>query len=186
MVQARLDLRRAVATVTGATVRVLADRNVFLIETTQEISLEEIKAQELPAAELGTSDGVKWMHVKLPGDPDYAGMEYALAVAAAGKQQAVALVTSWETTGNVREAAVRLARETATAQAAALVAWHEAEWTRYWSASGVELGDAEFQQWWYRMAYFLRCFSKPGVVPAGLWGVLPNDVPGWHGDYHHN
>lgn len=186
VVQARLDLRRAVATVTGATVRVLADRNVFLIETTQEISLEEIKAQELPAAELGTSDGVKWMHVKLPGDPDYAGMEYALAVAAAGKQQAVALVTSWETTGNVREAAVRLARETATAQAAALVAWHEAEWTRYWSASGVELGDAEFQQWWYRMAYFLRCFSKPGVVPAGLWGVLPNDVPGWHGDYHHN
>lgn len=184
--EARLDLRRAVAKVGATTVRVLADRNVFLIESDLAIALEEIRAKELPAAEHGTSDGVEWLHVKLPGDPDYAGMEYAMAVAASGKHKAVSLVTSWENKEDVREAAVRLARDSVAEQSAPMIARHEAEWSRYWSASGVELGGDEFQLWWYRMAYFLRCFSKPGVVPAGLWGVLPNDVPGWHGDYHHN
>ena len=188
---ARLDLRRAVAELQGSgpaktTVRALADRNAFLLETDAEVFLEEIKAPELPAAELGVSGGVKWMHVKFPGDPDYSGMQYALAVAAAGRQKAVALVTSFDTRQNVRDEAIRLARETVAAEPAGLVARHEAEWALYWSASGVELGDADFQPWWYRMAYFLRCFAKAGVVPAGLWGVLPDDVPGWHGDYHHN
>ena len=60
---ARLDLRRAVAEVgftNGAptVVRALADRNVFLIETDKTVSLEEIKAKELPAAELGETGGV--------------------------------------------------------------------------------------------------------------------------------
>ena len=183
---AKLDLRRAVATVGNTTVRVLADRHVFLIETDQEITLEELKARELPTAELGTTDGVKWLYVKLPGDTDYAGMEYALAVAGQGKLKAVALATSWQTKNNVRDEAIRLARETVAAKPASLVARHEAEWEKYWSASGIKLDDPDFQLWWYRMAYFLRCFSKPGSVPAGLWGVMPNDTPGWHGDYHHN
>ena len=56
----------------------------------------------------------------------------------------------------------------------------------YWSASGVRLDDPDFQAWWYRMVYMLRCFSKPGVVPAGLWAFQPTDAPNWHGDYHHN
>ncbi len=75
---AKLDLRRAVATVGEITVRALADRNVFLIETGQEVSLEELKAGHLPAAQLGEDAAVKWLHAKLPGDQDYAGMEYAL------------------------------------------------------------------------------------------------------------
>jgi hypothetical protein len=183
---ARLDLRRAVATVNDATVRTLADRNVFLIETDKEVFLEEIKSKELPAAEQGASDGVRWLRVRMPGDMDYGGMEYAMAVASSGKQKAVSLVTSWDTRKSVREEAIRLARETIATEPATLIAQHDAEWTRYWSASGVALDDPDFQLWWYRMAYFLRCFAKPGVVPAGLWGVLPNDFPAWHGDYHHN
>ena len=121
---ARLDLRRAVAidgrTPARTAVRVLADRNVFLIETDQEVSLEEIKSPDLPAAELGETGGVKWLHMKMPGDPDYPGMEYALAVAANGTRKAVSLVTSFDTKENVRDAAVRLARETAAADPAAL------------------------------------------------------------------
>lgn len=182
----RLDLRRAVARVGDDTVRALADRNVFLIESDQEVSLEEIKSGHLPAAEMGEDGGVKWLHQKMPGDPDYAGMEYALAVAANGPRKAVALVTSRDTQENVRTAAVRLARDTAAAGAAQLIAAHEAEWARYWSASGVQLDDPDFQTWWYRMVYMLRCFSKPGVVPAGLWAFQPTDAPNWHGDYHHN
>ena len=106
---ARLDLRRALATAGDITVRALADRNVFLIETDQPVALEEIKSSALPAAEQGETDGVKWLHMKMPGDMDYAGMEYALAVAGNGKRKAVAVVTSHDTKGNVRGAAVRLA-----------------------------------------------------------------------------
>jgi hypothetical protein len=183
---ATLDLRRAVAAVGEVRIRALADRNAFLIETDDEISLEEIKSGHLPAAELGETNGVKWLHMKMPGDLDYAGMEYALAVAACGKLKAVAVVTSRDTKENVRAAAVQLACATANGDAAAMVSRHEAEWTRYWSASGVQLDDPDFQVWWYRLVYMLRCFSKPGAVPAGLWAFQPTDAPSWHGDYHHN
>lgn len=183
---AKLDLRRAVATAGATTVRTLAGRNVFLIETTEAITIEEIKAAEIPPAEHGETEGVRWLHATFPGDEDYAGMQYAMAVASSGKHKAVSLVTSWETKGNVRDAAIALAKDTVNRPVSELITEHEAEWARFWSASGVDLGDPDFQLWWYRMAYFLRCFSKPGVNPAGLWGVLPNDTPGWHGDYHHN
>ncbi len=183
---AQLDLRRACATVDSITVRVLADRNAFLIETDKDVSLEPVKLQTLPAPELGEGDGAKWLHMKMPGDSDYPGMEYALAAVGDGPRKAVAVVTSFETKENVRNAAIRLARETATASPAALIARHEDEWTRYWSASGVALDDPDFQTWWYRMVYYLRCFAKPGVVPAGLFAGLATDNPPWHGDYHHN
>ena len=183
---ARLDLRRATATVEGTVVRALADRNVFLIETGLEVSLEEIKTKDLPAAELGGTEGVRWLHMRMPGDPDYPGMEYALAAATNGARTAVALVTSFETKEGVRDAAIRLARVTAAADPAALAARHEEDWSRYWSASGVELDDPDFQPWWYRMVYYLRCFAKPGAVPVGLFGGLASDQTPWHGDYHHN
>jgi hypothetical protein len=186
---AKLDLRRAVAVADGVSVRALANRNVFLIETDRDVSLEEIKSEVLPDAEVGETDGVKWLHMKMPGDPepgDYAGMEYAFAVAANGTHKAVAVVTSRDTSENVRDAAVRLARETAAAEVAVIVAEHEAEWARYWAASGVELDDPDFQLWWYRMVYVMRCQSKPGVMPSGLWTFQPTDRPLWHGDYHHN
>ena len=182
---ARLDLRRAVASADGTTVRVLADRNVFLIESDKDVVLEAIGS--LPTPKTGETDGVKWMHVKMPGDRDYAGMDYALASAAKGKVNVVALLTSVDVKGgDVVEATVRLARETVNTEFAALVSQHEAVWADYWSASGVRLGKEDFQLWWYRMAYMLRCFSKPGVVPAGLWAFQPTDAPNWHGDYHHN
>ena len=183
---AKLDLRRAVAVVGDTRVRALTDRNALLIETDQEVSLEEVRVSFLPAAELGEDGGVTWLYVKLPGDLDYAGMEYALAVAANGPRKAVALVTSRDTPQPVRAAAVQLARETVAADLPKLVASHEAQWTEYWSASGVRLDDPDFEAWWYRMLYMLRCFSKPGVVPAGLWAFQPTDTPNWHGDYHHN
>jgi hypothetical protein len=183
---AKLDLRRAVATVGDTTVRALSDRHVFLIETEEEVSLEEIKASYLPASELGATDGVKWLHMKMPGDVDYAGMEYAVAVAGSGKQKAVALITSWDTKDNVRDAAIALARKTVNEDDGKLIAQHEAEWTKFWGASGVALDDPEFQVWWYRMVYWLRCSIKPGAMPVPLFTPSSADAPPWHGDYHHN
>jgi hypothetical protein len=183
---AKLDLRRALATSGDFSVRALADRNVFLIETDKTLSLEELKAGHLPAAELGETDGVKWMYMKMPGDIDYAGMEYAVAIAAKGKIKAVSVVTTRDTKNHVRDEAVRVAKETANTDISKLVTKHEAEWSQYWAASGLKLDDPDFQTWWYRMVYMMRCFSKPGVVPAGLWAFQPTDTPNWHGDYHHN
>jgi hypothetical protein len=186
---ARLDLRRAVAELTGdkpSSVRVLADRNVVLIDSPHEVSFEEIKSNDLPDAELGETDGVKWLSMKMPGDVDWPGMEYALAAAAKGSLKAVAIVTSHDTQANVREAAIRLARETASADSASLVTLHERQWASYWSASGVELDDPDFQLWWYRMVYYLRCFARPGAQPIGLFAGLATNSTPWHGDYHHN
>jgi len=156
---ARLDLRHAVAELDEAgavrtVVRVLADRNVFLIETAKEVSLEEIKAKELPAAEQGESNGVKWLHMKMPGDMDYAGMEYAMAVAANGKQKAVSLVTSFDTKENVRSEAIRLARDTVAEEPSRLIARHDEEWLRYWSASGVANHEARSDE----PCVFRRCW----------------------------
>ena len=181
----RLDLRRAVAQADDNTVRVLADKNVFLIESDTDIVLEPIG--NLPPPKKGETAGVKWLHVTMPGDLDYAGMEFALAYVAKDKVKVLAMLTSWDVKGgSVVDAAVRLARETLNTQFATLVSQHEAVWTDYWAASGVRLGNADLQLWWYRMTYMLRCFSKPGVMPAGLWAFQPTNVPNWHGDYHHN
>ncbi|MHB8897394.1 MAG: glycosyl hydrolase family 95 catalytic domain-containing protein [Thermoguttaceae bacterium] len=188
---ARLDLHRAAAELTGpgqaqTSVRVLWDRNVVLIDSPEDVSLEEIRSKELPAAELGETGGVKWLWMKMPGDLDWPGMEYAVAVAARGARKAVAVVTSLDTKEPVRDAAIRMARETVGADGAALIADHEHPWNGYWSASGVELDDPDFQPWWYRMVYYLRCFARPGAVPTGLFAGLATDSTPWHGDYHHN
>ena len=188
---ARLDLQRAVAALAGpdatqTSVRVLADRNVVLIDSQHDVSLEAIPSKELPAPELGEAGGTKWLHMKMPGDVDWPGMDYALAVTAKGTRRAVAVVTSLDTKEDVREAAIRLAQETAGTDPATLIARHEQEWTRFWSASGVELDDPDFQLWWYRMVYYLRCFARPGAVPVGLFAGLAGDSTPWHGDYHHN
>ncbi len=183
---AALDLRRAVASTNGVSVRALADQNVFLIKAGAEVSLEEIKAKDLPAAELGETAGVKWLRMKMPGDVDYAGIEYAVAVATNGEQKAAALVTSRDTKRDVRDTAIELARRMVREEAGPLIARHEAEWAKFWAASGVALDDPELQAWWYRMVYLLRCVSKPGAVPVGLFVNSSSDAPPWHGDYHHN
>ena len=180
---ARLDLRRAVAELQGngptrTTVRALADRNAFLIETDEEVFLEEIKAAELPAAEHGVTDGVRWMRMKLPGDPDYTGMEYALAVASAGRQKAVALVTSFDTRNSVLDEAIRLARKTAAVGPSALVARHEEEWARYWSASGVELDDPDFQSGGTGWPIFSAASPNPAWSRPGCGACSPMTRPG--------
>ena len=183
----RLDLRRAVATVKGtggatSTVRALADRHVFLIHSPAAVSLEEVKAPQLPPARRGQTGGVKWLHMTMPGDLDYRGMQYAMAVAGTGDVKAVSMVTSFDTDGKVLEAAIRLARETVATAPAALVAKHEQAWAKFWSASGLALGDRFFQDAWYRNLYYMRCFCRPGTtMPITLYAGLAQDRTGWHG-----
>jgi alpha-L-fucosidase 2 len=152
---------------------------VFLIDSAAPVSLEEVKASQLPPAKLGETEGVKWLHMVMPGDVDYKGMEYALAVASRGERKAVAMVTSFDTKEPVLNAAIRLARETLAANP---IPQHEAVWAKFWSASGLELGDTFFQEAWYRNLYFMRCFCRAGTaMPVTLYAGLAEDRTRWHG-----
>ena len=190
--RAALDLRRGVVTVNPSerpdtTLRVLADRNVVLVRNPGSLTLEPVTAPALPPAKTGETDGATWLRVDMPGDGDYAGMSYALAMAGRGELKAVSLVTSFDSgTGDVLERAVALARDTIAQEEDALIASHERAWEEYWFRSGVELADAQLQRWWYRMLYFANTVCKPGAAPVGIMPPLATDATPWHADYHHN
>ena len=189
--QGALDLQHAVATLISSPggktdLRVLADKNVLLITTKEAVSLEPSRG-----GQTGKTNGVAWLHVTLPGDLDYKGMEYCVAVAGAGSAKVVSLVTSFDiTTGDVRGAAIALANKTLAEAARSkeqLIAKHDQAWHDFWSRSGVELADCDLQHWWYRMMYFARTVSQPGGrFPAGIMPPLATDTTPWHADFHFN
>jgi len=187
-----LDLRRAVATIVQSEptkVRILADRNVVLIQTPEPVRLEAIRADTLPAAKTGKTGEVPWLHQKIPADTngDWGGMEYALAVAARGNLKAVSLVSSYDIKqGNVLERAIALAVDTLREPESELITAHEKMWQAFWSRSGIELADKQMQRWWYRVLYFAHTVCKPGAAPVGIMPPLATDVTPWHADYHHN
>ncbi len=190
--KATLDIEKAsVSVVRGNSpamvIRILNDRNVLLIKGTGGVQLEAVKAETLPDALLGRTGDISWLLMKMPGDIDYPGMEYALAVATKGDLTAVSLVTSFDIgSPNVLEKAVLLARTTIAEQEKSLVAEHERRWQQFWSRSGIQLGDSVMQRWWYRMIYFAGTVCKPGTSPMNLMAPLATDETPWHSDFHHN
>jgi hypothetical protein len=184
-----IDLKRAVARVfagkSAAEIRALADRNAFLIQTSGTLHLETVVSQGLPPAETGTTNGVDWLRQQIPGDLDWPGMAFAVAVAARDGWNSVVIVSSREAT-DVVKTAVEQAHETLNYKTAKLIQNHEKTWAQFWSRSGLVLKDALLQCNWYRALYFLRCVSRPGVQSVGLFAGLINDTPAWHGDYHTN
>ncbi len=190
--EARLDLQRAVASIDRdgdqkTSIRVLADRNVVLIRCAERVTLEEITAATLPRAVTGETDGISWLRMEMPGDLDYAGMSYALAVAAKEELKAVSIVSSFDLrTGDVRDAAIALAKRTLAEKESDLINRHETVWNQYWAKSGIELADDVLQRWWYRMLYFAQTISRPGAAPPGLMPPLATDATPWHADFHFN
>jgi hypothetical protein len=189
---ARLDLRRAVARVASSTgaeppteVRILAQSNVVLINAAHAGRLLPVGSSDLPKVESGERDGVAWIVQQIPGDPDWPGMSFAVASVSEKDRTVVAVVTSREAE-DPRAAAIELARSTLAQDTAVVIRRHEAEWTRFWSASGVDLADSFLRDVWYRNLYFLRCVTRPGAIAPGLFAGLIHDRPAWHGDYHTN
>ena len=187
-----LDLRRAVAIIRGpnggprrAEIRALADRNAFLIDAPDPVYLLPVPSEDIPPADAGDTDGVSWLKQTIPGDLDWPGMAFAVAIASKGSQKTVAIVTSLESS-DVVGGAIALAKQTLETKRESLIQNHESEWNRFWSLSGIEIDDKRLQRTWYRSLYFLRCVSKPGVQSVGLFAGLINDTPAWHGDYHTN
>ncbi len=189
----RLDLLRAVAEVDGApdgppkaTIRALADRNAFLIDGSGKAALVPLTNKDLPPVETGTFGKVTWIRQTIPGDLDWPGMAFTVALAQDGHRKAVAIVTSLEHAEDFTERAVTMASDVLRIEEAKVVGRHEETWRRFWSHSGLEIDDPLLQRTWYRGLYFLRCVSKPGVISPGLFASLINDTPAWHGDYHTN
>jgi hypothetical protein len=79
----------------------------------------------------------------------------------------------------------RLAESALRENATAVIQAHEKAWLDYWSRSGVELGDKDFQNWWYRQLYYFRCLSKPGAYAIALQGGY-NSKANWHGTWTAN
>lgn len=190
--RANLSLARARVTIDSlerphTTLRILHQKNVLLIHGPHPVTLEEIKAETLPDAKLGQTDGAAWLLMNMPGDMDYRGMDYAVAVASRGQVKAVSVVTSFDKgEGDVLERAIGLARETAATEQSRLVAEHERAWQRYWSRSGVALEDKTVERWWYRLLYFAGTVCRPGTAPVGILPPLATDKTPWHADFHHN
>lgn len=189
---AHLSLEKAVATidavpgkVRGAVVRALAQKNVFLIESKAPARLRTVTPPFLPAAAVERGGDVDCIVQEVPGDLDWPGMRYAVAMARRDTKIAVGIVTSLESQ-DPRADAIELAGSTLEEATAACVENHEAIWRGYWSASGIAMDDPVLEQNWYRSLYFLRCVTKPGVVSPGLFAGLINATPAWHGDYHLN
>jgi len=180
-----IDIARATVRAGSATLRALAQSNVFLIDSPQPASLGAIVPGDIPAAETGQSPGVQWVKQVIPGDPDWSGMTFAVALAQDDTRKALAVVTSREAADPVA-AAIKLASDTLLADAAATIRRHEKIWAEYWNRSGVQLADDFLTQIWYRNLYFFRCVTKHGVISPGLFAGLTTDRPKWHGDYHTN
>lgn len=188
----RLSLEKAVAAIDpvpekthSAMVRALAQKNVFLITTDATAQLRTVTPDFLPAAQESNEGSVACIVQDVPGDPDWQGMQYAVALAQSKGKAVVSIVTSLESE-HPKEDAVNLATTTLAEETDALIAEHESVWRGYWSASGVALDDPVLEQNWYRSLYFLRCVTKSGVVSPGLFAGLINATPAWHGDYHLN
>ena len=191
-IPSRLSLGKAVAAINpvpdtthGATIRALAQRNVFLIETDAVAQLRTVTPGFLPKAQETNAENASCIVQDVPGDPDWPGMQYAVALAQSEGKAVVSIVTSLES-NRPKEDAIALATATLAEETARLIEEHEAIWRNYWSASGVAMDDPVLEQNWYRSLYFLRCVTKPGVVSPGLFAGLINATPAWHGDYHLN
>ncbi len=190
--RSRLSLEKAAATIDGipdklhgVTVRALSQKNVFLIETDAAAQLRAVTPDFLPAAQETMDGNVACIVQTTPGDLDWPGMSYAVALAQSDGKAAVSIVTSLESE-HPKEAALALARAALEEETAAAIKEHESAWREYWNASGVVLADRVLEQNWYRSLYFLRCVTKPGATAPGLFAGLINATPAWHGDYHLN
>lgn len=188
---ARLDLAKAVATVVSdwdtTTVRVLLQRNVILIESGRNVALNGIRdlvkdrdgkpiSDWVSEATTGKRGELLCLKQSIPGNADVSGMDIVVVAGRKESRQAISVVSTRESKQPLEDA-VKLV-ETTLVDANA-VTDHEKAWQSFWSRSGVELGDASLQNWWYRMVYFFRTFAKGGGNVIGLQAAF-DQLGGWH------
>jgi hypothetical protein len=185
---ARIDLRLGMASIITkngkVTLRALAQKNIFFIETEKTVVIDGFPQSFLPAAEKAQVEGVTVIKQHLPEDPDYPGMDVFTALGTQGTRHAIAVVTTRESS-NAQTDAILLVKNFLEQKPATIVKEHEELWKQFWSKSGVRLEDKDLQNWWYRQLYYFRCLSKPGAYPIALQGGY-NKKANWHGTWTMN
>ena len=191
-VTSTLDLKKGVVTIEkGAQnkevkIRVIAQQNVYLIETPDSVFLNPNGISFIPAPKAGTIDGIEYLLYSIPGDLDWKGLEYAITKKSDHGKTVVAIVTSGESK-NCLDDAIALTKKTIAENTEQLIREHEMIWRTFWSQSGVQLQDEFSDKGWYRNLYFMHCISKQGVMPAALLASLEpmNNFKGvaWKGNF---
>ena len=108
MARAVLEVKGAKDGPAQAVVRALADRNVFWIESSAPAYLEPVVHAPILAAQRGTTNAIQWLVQDLPGDIDWPGMQYAVALSEHGSCKLAAIVTSFESPHPLAEALQRV------------------------------------------------------------------------------
>jgi hypothetical protein len=185
---ATLDLMHARATIEttsgSVTVRALMQSNVIYIETDKPVTINGFPQSFLPAAEKQHHGGTVSVKQTIPGDIDVPGMDVVTVLSTKSGRHAIAVVNSRESATPLVKASQRVS-DILKAQSTSVIRQHENQWQQYWSQSGVRLGDADLQNWWYRQQYYLRCLSKPDGFAIALQGGY-NSKPNWHGSWTMN
>ena len=180
----QLNIQKALANVGNGkiTIRSLAQDNIFLIDSKEQVDLRAISSSFLPYPETGTTNGIEWITQKLPPDQDWGGMSFVVAKAQQGERTFVSIATSLESSDPKSEA-IGLITDALTKDNGTLITNHENIWEQFWMTSGLSLEDRELTNIWYRNLYFMRTVSKPGVQAVGLYAGSANDNALWHGSY---
>jgi len=188
VIDTRTDLRRGVALLTTSSgkhsVRALAQKNVFYIETDCKVSIEGFPQPFLPVAEISETNGRTVVKQHLPEDPDYPGM-YVFSVLGSKKNKHVVAIVTTRESSDALAAAKALVNNILEQVQSEVIMVHEGQWRDFWSRSGIKLQDSDLQNWWYRQLYYMRCISRPGAYAIALQGGY-NKKAGWHGTWTMN
>jgi hypothetical protein len=186
-----LNLENAVATVVSnndvTTVRVLAQENVFYINSSRPISFTGINqvvkdssgnsiSSWVENLTSGSQNDYSYYAQAIPGDADVSGMTIYMVLGVRGRTQVIAVVTT-------RDSATPLIDAVALAQQALrdpnAISNHQSVWRSFWAKSGIEVDDPVLQRWWYHMLYYNRCFATAGANAVGLKAGF-DALGGWH------
>lgn len=166
-------------------IRPLLQDNVYHIKATSKLLLKGHPWESIPEAEIGETDGIKWVEQILPADEtgDWQGMSIVTALASKGDDHYVAVVSSLEQ-DDPKSSAIKLARSYLAKNTASVIEKHENLWQEFWQASGIKLSDKNLTKVWYRNLYFSRCAQNPKSQAIALFiGPLLEPLGGWHDNY---
>ena len=198
-----LDLRRAVGTVTFTTRKIeafcCATCPVSCVRISGEGATEPkfdlvaplpqsvLDKRGYRSPEQGDEGGLRWLLMSGPGDFRYA-VVVAMTKARRATEMAMAVVTTDDDDDCVAIGRRRV-EEALELGFDRLRAEHEDWWSRFWSASAIQIPQPDIERHYYLVQYFYGAASRRGAPPIPLQGVWTKDegtMPPWKGDYHHD
>jgi len=167
----------------------------FIIPGTQPIDLKLIAPTAVgqlgyPAAQQGGQAGEVWYVQKSVGKLQYA--TYAACRQVNG-QTLVALTIQASRDGSDPLSLARYIVQGVLNQGGdgmlSMLRAHQQYWRNFWSASRVRIPDLQHLRHYYLVQYLYGAASRtgaPSIPLQGVWTADSDQLPPWHGDYHHD